>query len=146
MGVVPDASTFARLTCSSSVLPRRPRDPIVGGLKLLKQWIDRGAIALATKALAAARTEIDQDESVVELLNDAELLTPPRVLADLTFVEKGTFRFKSSVTSRYARNNIVHGRFHPSCANPVRNPTVILVHGWNAELHYLYGFPKLARC
>jgi hypothetical protein len=64
------------------------------------------------------------------------------VPADLHFTSKRAFRFTSLVTSPWKHNNIVHGRLF--AAKPGA-PTVVLLHGWNAEMGYRTLFPYLAR-
>ena len=46
--------------------------------------------------------------------------------------------------SRWPENNKVHGRFFPAAKNWRKKPTVVLVHGWNAESSYRLLFPYLS--
>jgi hypothetical protein len=61
------------------------------------------------------------------------------------FAGKRGFRFTSPVASPWKRNNIVHGRFFPAAKPWAAHPTVVLLHGWNAEIGYRTLFPYLAR-
>src|SRR5258706_1709795 len=64
---------------------------------------------------------------------------------DFEFVGKRGFRFTSPVASPWKRNNVVHGRFFPAAKPWPVHATVILLHGWNAEIGYRTLFPYLAR-
>jgi len=64
---------------------------------------------------------------------------------DFEFAGKRRFRFTSPVVSPWKRNNVVHGRFFPAAKSWPAQPTVILLHGWNAEIGYRTLFPYLAR-
>lgn len=64
---------------------------------------------------------------------------------DLKFFTRRAFRFTSPVASPWRHNNIVHGRFYPVAKHWADRPTVLLLHGWNAEMGYRALFPLLAR-
>ena len=55
------------------------------------------------------------------------------------------FHFASNITTSSAGNNVAHGRIFRVKGAWQTKPLVILVHGWNAELHYLYILPRVAR-
>ncbi len=64
---------------------------------------------------------------------------------DFRFVTKRAFQFTSPVPSPWKRNNTVHGRLY-TCAGAWQDkPTMILLHGWNAQTAYRTLFPHIAR-
>jgi dienelactone hydrolase len=69
---------------------------------------------------------------------------PVRAPRDLTFVTDRDFRFSSPIQSPWGRNNTVHGRLFRSAPDWQNKPTVVLVHGWNAETGYRVLYPYLA--
>src|SRR5687768_4018455 len=114
-------------------------------LKGLKQWIDRGAINVAAKSLAPGCPDETRVLRAREMLADPKLLRPIEETAQLMRGEKGAFQFASTVTSGAGRNDTVHGKLFLAGENWAAKPLAILVHGWNAELHYLYVLPFVAR-
>lgn len=113
-------------------------------MKLLKQWLDRSAIKLATRIESASTPPVlpSSNREAASLLSDASLLIPPSAPARPALSADGVFHFPSNITSTSASNNIVRGKLFPVGPNA---PVVVFVHGWNAELHYIYGLPRLAR-
>lgn len=70
-----------------------------------------------------------------------ENVEPP---AEVVFDDREGFRFRSAFESRWASNNTVHGRLFPGGSNWRTRPSVILIHGYNADLAYLKAMPKWA--
>ena len=70
------------------------------------------------------------------------LVTAPK---DLRFVTKRRFQFASPVPSPWKRNNTVHGRLYTASKPWPGKPTLVLLHGWNAQTAYRTLFPHLAR-
>ncbi|MHC1765658.1 MAG: alpha/beta hydrolase [Verrucomicrobiia bacterium] len=68
----------------------------------------------------------------------------PVSVPDLTLAEDGRFRFSSPIQTASLCNNTVLGRLFKAADPWQERPTVILLHGWNAELCYRYQFPFLA--
>jgi dienelactone hydrolase len=64
---------------------------------------------------------------------------------DFRFVTKHAFQFTSPAPSPWKRNNTVHGRLYTVSRSWRDRPTVILLHGWNAQTAYRTLFPHLAR-
>jgi len=64
---------------------------------------------------------------------------------DFRFVTKRAFQFTSPVKSPWGRNNTVHGRLYTASSRWQDKPTVVLLHGWNAQTAYRTLFPHLAR-
>jgi dienelactone hydrolase len=79
------------------------------------------------------------------MARDASLLVPPEKPALLQFEGEHVFQFPSPVTSAASENNTVRGRLFPCGADWRNRPLVVIVHGWNAELHYRKVCPLLAR-
>jgi pimeloyl-ACP methyl ester carboxylesterase len=80
-----------------------------------------------------------------ELLSQADLFQPVGATAALKRDRDGTFQFESAFRSGIDKNDVVHGRIFLRGEDWATRPLVILVHGWNAELHYLYILPFIAR-
>lgn len=100
---------------------------------------------LAAKSLPTGTCERARVEQAARLLQQSELLQPPEITARLDLNDDGTFRFESTLRSGYATNDVVHGRLLRVGKAWRTRPVVILVHGWNAELHYLHILPRVAR-
>jgi pimeloyl-ACP methyl ester carboxylesterase len=65
---------------------------------------------------------------------------------DFKLLPDGRFHFVSPIQSASPTNNIVPGRLIRAAGSDwMERPTVILLHGWNAEYSYWYLFPRLAR-
>jgi alpha/beta hydrolase family protein len=64
--------------------------------------------------------------------------------AQMRFTTSIDFEFPSSVPSPWAENNKVFGKLWRAGSNWARCPSVILLHGWNAEFQYRWQFPRLA--
>ena len=64
---------------------------------------------------------------------------------DFRFTTKRAFQFTSPVMSPWKRNNTVHGRLYTAEKPWQDKPTLILLHGWNAQTAYRTLFPHIAR-
>jgi dienelactone hydrolase len=108
------------------------------------KWLDRLIIRMAAKNVRrsakvssrAAAAEIEP----VNFFSDASTATP-----QVSFSGATAFRFPSAITTPSDENNIVHGFLFRCGQNWRSQPTVILIHGWSAELCYRFQFPRLAR-
>ncbi len=108
--------------------------------------LDWFSIQLARLSVRNARSPDGQAAAAQRLLHRHDFLGDfARVPADFRFTSRRAFRFTSPVTSPSGRNNIVHGRLFPVKQDWTAQPTVILLHGWNAEMGYRTMFPYLAR-
>jgi len=79
-----------------------------------------------------------------KLLNDPTFfagVAPPT--PQLVFRSARDFEFTSPLTSRWAANNRVRGKLFRAGRDWQRRPSVILLHGWNAELQYRWQFQFL---
>jgi dienelactone hydrolase len=93
--------------------------------------------AADTKDLAArAQAALDHRDFLGGLVGAPE---------DLRFVTKRRFQFTSPAPSPWKRNNTVHGRLYTVSKSWQGKPTVVLLHGWNAQTAYRTLFPHLAR-
>lgn len=111
----------------------------------LKKRIDRAAIDIAARSLPPGIPSANRTNQAKELLSNEKLLRPAGETGRLQFNGPQEFQFQSAVKTNHARNDVVYGRLFRTGSAWASRPTVILVHGWNAELHYLYILPRLAR-
>jgi dienelactone hydrolase len=103
-------------------------------------------------SIQLARLSVHVGTGASAQLDDAQrLLATPcffsvadAALPELQFSNAREFHFVSPVESRWPANNIVHGRLFAGTGNWQSRPTVILLHGWNAESSYRTLFPYLA--
>ena len=80
-----------------------------------------------------------------EFLARADFFCPGVDPASLVFHRRDRFEFASPVCSDVARNDTVPGIFERAGKQWRDKPSVILLHGWNAELQYDWHFPFLAQ-
>jgi pimeloyl-ACP methyl ester carboxylesterase len=108
--------------------------------------LDWFAIQLARLSVRAGRSPDGQLDAAVKLLHRddffADFVEAP---ADFAFGPRNTFHFTSPVVSPWQHNNTVHGRFFRAADRWQDLPTMVLIHGWNAEIGYRTLFPYLAR-
>jgi dienelactone hydrolase len=108
-----------------------------------KQALDRWAIGAAAATLQPTIPRPDLKAAADLILRNPNFLAVADVrIPELTFSSKYRFSFPSPRTTPSNANNIVHGQLFRS-----RKPslgTVLLVHGWNAEVHYKHGLPRAA--
>jgi dienelactone hydrolase len=114
-------------------------------LKFFKKWIDRSAIDVAAKSLPPGVSNALKALAAQELLNAPDLLRPPAEVARLSMGRDQSFQFESAEKNPGGRNATVHGRMFLTKGPWATRPFVTLVHGWNAELHYMYVLPRVAR-
>jgi dienelactone hydrolase len=103
--------------------------------------LDRFAIYTARGSVMPSP---DGDSHVAEacaLLKRPDFFSPNVPAAVLKFTGKDSFQFRSPVRSDCPANNLVHGRCELAGEDWQRRPTVILLHGWNAELQYQWCLP-----
>jgi len=81
-----------------------------------------------------------------QLLSEQGLFFDPgQVTPELSFTSPTDFCFTSAMRSPFEENNRVSGRLFRTGPDWEKRPSVILLHGWNAELQYRWQFPALAR-
>jgi pimeloyl-ACP methyl ester carboxylesterase len=113
-------------------------------LRFLKQKLDGCAIEAAARALPPGQHDPARVRAAAALLASDQWLQFPESAAALT-ESAGAFQFPSTVPLGLPRNDIVHGKLFRAGPAWKSQPLVLLVHGWNAELHYLYVLPHVAR-
>lgn len=114
-------------------------------LKRFKQFIDQSAINVAAKSLPPGRPSPDKVLVAREILRQTDFLRPPDQTAQLIRSADNAFQFASHIATGLPRNDTVHGKLFLAGESWATRPFVILVHGWNAELHYLHILPFVAR-
>jgi dienelactone hydrolase len=110
-----------------------------------KQKLDRIAIRLAAQSLAPPCPDPYQGPEAMELVQTAGFLTPPEITPHLSWGPDGAFQFLSTRPTGPSENNHVRGKFYLGSSNWRQRPFVVLVHGWNAEVHYKSILPLVAR-
>ena len=100
---------------------------------------------MAAQALPCGKFDATRLERAAEILATGDLWKLPAPTPLIAAVADGQFHFASAVTTPSAKNNVVHGQILRVNGAWQTKPLVILVHGWNAELHYLYVLPRVAR-
>jgi len=106
-------------------------------------WCTIQLARLSVRDGIGAHEQLTEVEAIIESPDFlCDFVTTPK---DLRFVSKRAFQFTSPVTSPWERNNTVHGRFFVASECWQDNPTVILLHGWNAQMAYRTLFPHVAR-
>ena len=85
-------------------------------------------------------------EEAQTLLSQHDFFWPEGVpAAQPEFYHPTDFRFASQLATDAPENNVVWGRFFRAGPEWRQKPSILLVHGWNGELGYLWQFPFLAR-
>jgi predicted alpha/beta hydrolase family esterase len=110
----------------------------------LKKRIDLLAIAAADKLSQRGVGEPEQANEARRLLAGDFLNLEGRTAVEPSFRDLIHFTFNSPQTSPWPENNRGHGQLHRCGVTWRSRPTLILLHGWNAELCYRHLFPYLA--
>lgn len=105
--------------------------------------LDRLAIRMASAAMAGSSRPCPGDQRITQI-PDPLLPEEAPETPSLKFLSEQCFAFQSSVVTPWPANNLVHGRLFPGQEASQGKPTVLLLHGWNAEHCYYYQFPWLA--
>lgn len=114
-------------------------------MRWLKEQIDLWAIRAAAKFLPRIAADPNQRAEVELALTRTDLFVPPETVPVVSLRPDFSFTFKSSVKTPFPKNNTVHGRLFPAGDNWRKRPSVLLVHGWNAEAHYTSVMPRIGR-
>jgi dienelactone hydrolase len=114
-------------------------------MRWLKEQIDRWAIRAAANSLPKLPADPAQRSEVETALARPDLFVPPETTPHVQLNSDFSFQFASSVRTPFAPNNTVHGRLSPAADDWRTKPSVVLVHGWNAEQHYLTVLPRVAQ-
>jgi pimeloyl-ACP methyl ester carboxylesterase len=113
--------------------------------KRFKQGLDRWAINAATAALPAPAPNPAQINEINAILARPDFFVPTDQVANVRFANRFEFDFDSPVQLCCPENNRGHGWFMRTSGDWRSRPVVILIHGWNAQLHYEMLLPRLAR-
>lgn len=107
--------------------------------------LDRLVIRLAASRLSDGAPPDARAREAEALLDRedffGESVKPP---TEVEFDDTGGFRFRSAFESPWASNNEVVGRLIPGGKDWRSLPSVILIHGYNADLAYLKAMPRWA--
>jgi dienelactone hydrolase len=114
-------------------------------MRWLKQRIDLWAIRAAARTLPNRAVRRGQAAEVEQWMRSPSLFVPEERAAEVRVAGDGSFQFVSGFKTGMARNDVAQGRLFRAGANWEKRPAVVLVHGWNAELHYRWVLPGLAR-
>ena len=119
-------------------------------LRRFKQRLDRWAIQVGAATLPSPMPRPDQAPEIETIIRNNSFLVPSHSSVPAVILEEGpqhrlSFRFPSQVETPFPENNVARGWLVPSGRNWKGKPLVLLVHGWNAELHYRHVLPRVAR-
>jgi pimeloyl-ACP methyl ester carboxylesterase len=113
---------------------------------VLARPLDWFVIQLARRCVRLDSDTPDQPPGSGRVLTGFELSHEPAAKPlDFALSGDGRFQFASPVTTAAPQNNTVHGQLYTTGLDWASRPTVVLLHGWNAELCYHRMFPSLAR-
>ncbi len=113
---------------------------------LIVKPLDWISLRLAAKTVQVVPGAADRLPAAHALLATPGFIPPnPPPTPALSFNGQHRFRFPSPLPCPWPANNIVYGKFYRCAQDWQGRPTVILLHGWNAELGYQLSFPFLAR-
>src|SRR5829696_2036446 len=103
--------------------------------------LDRLAIRPARGAVLPSPDGQSHAEEAAAFLHAPNFFCPQIEPARLEFHGKTSFQFPSFVHSESPCNELVRGRCECAAAAWQQRPSVILLHGWNAELQYQWQLP-----
>jgi dienelactone hydrolase len=103
--------------------------------------LDRLAIRSARGAVLPSPDGQSHAEEAAAFLHAPNFFCPQLDPARLEFHGKTSFQFPSSVHSDSRCNELVRGRWEFAATVWQQRPSVILLHGWNAELQYQWQLP-----
>ena len=113
--------------------------------KRFKQKLDDWAINAGYSTLPCPNPAPGQKEELAAILQKEGFFEAVEKVPELKFINSWQFEFQSAVEVCCPENNRVHGWFVRAKGDWKSRPLVVLVHGWNAELHYQYILPKVAK-
>jgi dienelactone hydrolase len=109
--------------------------------RLIAKPLDRCAIRSACGSVLPSPDALPHAEEATELLQRPDFFAPRVEPAALQFTRKTAFEFPSQVRSGSAANDQVRGACEFADGDWKKQPSVILLHGWNASLQYQWQFP-----
>lgn len=113
--------------------------------RCLAQPLDRLAIRSACGSVLPSPDGHSHAAEAVALLQRPDFLCPSTSVAALEFTGTTTFQFPSTVCTGSVANDLVRGHCVLAGADWRKRPSVILLHGWNAELQYEWLLPRWSR-
>lgn len=112
---------------------------------LLTKPVDWLALQSARRSVNTGARQCDQETQVARLLEHPDFFCDKVASPNLQFESANAFRFRSALDSSWSENDTVHGKLYRVPGDWTARPTVILLHGWNAEMAHRFLFPWLAR-
>ena len=109
--------------------------------RLIARPLDRCAIRSARGCVLPSPDGHAHAEEALDLLRRPDFFSPAIEPARIELTRAGAFSFPSAVRTVSEENNVVRGHFEPAGKNWQEKPSVILLHGWNAELQYRWQLP-----
>ncbi len=109
------------------------------------QTLDRLAIRSASGSVLPSPDGQTHIPEALDLLTRPYFFTPQVEPAVMAFHGKNKFTFPSPTPDRSVDNNRVPGRCELVGKDWQERPSIILLHGWNAELQYRWFFPFWAQ-
>ena len=111
----------------------------------LARALDRWIIHLACRFDSRSAPPPSPEPTASALIHSDSLFCEPiKPPSDWRWDGGGAFRFTSPVRTRLGQTDTVFGKFFPAADKWAKQPTAVLLHGWNAELCYRRLFPYLA--
>src|SRR5881394_841860 len=101
--------------------------------RFLVQPLDRLAIRSACGSVRPSPDGQSHADEAVALLDSPGFFTPEVGPAEVQMGEQHCFQFTSPFKSDAPGNNFVPGKFNLAAGDWRLRPSVILLHGWNAE-------------
>jgi dienelactone hydrolase len=113
--------------------------------RLIAKPLDRFAIRSACGSVLPSPDGQSHAAEALELLRSPDFFSPAVEMPQINFISKSRFEFASPIKSGVENNDVVRGRFEPAGKDWQRRPSVILLHGWNAEMQYQWLCPFWAQ-
>jgi dienelactone hydrolase len=111
----------------------------------LAHFIDRATLSLASLMHVESADRPAHAAEAAEWLARPDFFTPEAPAAKPRFRSETDFTFASARDIGPACNRLVHGKLFRAGSRLKDRPTLVLLHGWNDELGYLFRQTALAR-
>lgn len=115
-------------------------------VRALSEILDRCAMDLGCRSIRD-QARMENDPALLrDILADPDFFgNDAQASSDFSLDSHGVFQFTSRITTPSPANNRVYGKIYHQAGEWTKRPSVVLLHGWNADLGYQYLFPLLAR-
>jgi pimeloyl-ACP methyl ester carboxylesterase len=113
--------------------------------RLIARPLDRFAIRSACGSVLPSPDGQSHSSEALALLRSPDFFSPAVETPQINFISKSRFEFASPIESGVKNNDLVPGRFEAAAKDWQTRPSVILLHGWNAELQYQWLCPFWAQ-